>query len=44
MTLSTRFSHRATWSVLKPASFWQEKRDAIIILVQCFAKILSCQT
>ena len=39
---STRFSHRTTLSARKPASFWREKRDTIVILVQGFAKMLSC--
>ena len=37
-TMSTRFPHRNTLSACKPASFWQEKRDAVIILVQGFAQ------
>ena len=32
-TTSTRFSHdRATLSARKPASFWREKRDTVVIL------------
>ena len=27
----------------KPASFWREKRDTVVILVRGFAKLLSCQ-
>ena len=27
----------------KPASFWREKRDAVIIFLRGFAKMLSCQ-
>ena len=42
-TTNTRFSHRATLSARKPASFWREKRDAVVILVRGFAKMLSCQ-
>ena len=42
-TTSTRFSHRTTLSARKPASFWREKRDIVVILVQGFAKMLSCQ-
>ena len=34
MIMSTRFSHRTTLSVCKPASFWREKRDTVIILLQ----------
>ena len=41
-TTSTRFS-RATMSARKPASFWREKRDIVVILAQGFAKMLSCQ-
>ena len=41
-TMSTRFSHRTTVSMHKPASFWQEKRDTVIILVQGLAKMFSC--
>ena len=43
MTMSTRFSHRTTEIVYKPASFLQEKDDTIVILVQGSAKMLSCQ-
>ena len=42
-TTCARFSHKATVSTCKLASFWQEKLDAIIILVQGFAKMLLCQ-
>ena len=42
-TTSTRFSHRTTLSARKPASFWREKRDTVVILVRGFAKMLSCQ-
>ena len=38
-----RFSQRTTLSARKPASFWREKRDTVIILVRGFAKLLSCQ-
>jgi len=38
-----RFSHRTTVSTPKLASFWQEKHGMAIILVQGFAKTLSCQ-
>ena len=38
MTTSTRFM-----SARKPASFWREKRDTVVILAQGFAKMLSCQ-
>ena len=41
-TTSARFS-RATISARKPASFWREKRDIVVILAQGFAKMLSCQ-
>ena len=41
--MSTRFSHRTTASVRKPASFWWEKRDTIVILVRGFAEMLMCQ-
>ena len=41
--MSTRFSHRTTLSARKPASFWREKRDTVVILVRGFAKMLSCQ-
>ena len=37
-TTSTRFSHRTTLSARKPASFWREKRDTVVILVRGFAK------
>ena len=37
-TTSTRFSRRTTLSVRKPASFWREKRDTVVILVRGFAK------
>ena len=40
---STRFSHGTTLSARKPVSFWQGKRDIVVILVQGFAKMLSCQ-
>ena len=30
-------------SAHKPASFWWEKRDIVVILLQGFAKMLSCQ-
>ena len=30
-------------SVRKPASFWREKRDTVVILLRDFAKMLSCQ-
>ena len=40
---STRFSHRTTVRARKPASFWREKRDTVVILVRGFAKMLSCQ-
>ena len=40
-TTSTRFSHKATVSARKPASFWREKRDAAVILVRGFAKMSS---
>ena len=39
----TRFSLRITASVRKPASYWREKRDTIVILVRGFAIMLSCQ-
>ena len=42
-TTSTRFSHSTTLSARKPASFWWEKRDTVVILVRGFAKMLSCQ-
>ena len=42
-TMSRGFSHRTTLSACKPASFWREKCDTIVILEQGFAKILSCQ-
>ena len=38
---STRFSHRTTSSAGKPASFWREKRDTVVILVRGFAKMMS---
>ena len=41
-TTSTIFWHRTTLSARKPASFWREKRDAVVILVRDFAKMLSC--
>ena len=41
--MSMRFSHRATVSTPKLASFWQEKHDMAIILVQGLVKMLSCQ-
>ena len=41
-TTTTRFSHRTIVSASKPASFWREKRDTGVILVQGFAKMLSC--
>ena len=41
-TTSTRFSHRTTLSARKPASFWREKGDTVVILVRGFAKMLSC--
>ena len=41
MTRSMRFSHRTTVSAHKPASFWWEKHDTFIILVQGFEKMLS---
>ena len=41
-TTSTRFSHR-TVSARKPASFWREKRDTVVILVRGFARMSSCQ-
>ena len=40
MTMSKRFSHRTTVSARKPASFWQEKHDTVVILVLGFS---SCQ-
>ena len=40
--MSTRFSHRTTPSKPKPASFWHEKGDIVVILVQSFAKMLLC--
>ena len=40
--MSARFSHRKTVSMSKPASFRQEKRDTVIILVQGFVKMSSC--
>ena len=43
MTRSMRFSHGTTLSMRKPASFWRETCDTVIILVQGFAKMLSCQ-
>ena len=39
----TRFSHTATVSARKPASFWREIRDTVVILVRVFAKMSSCQ-
>ena len=30
-------------SARKPASFWREKRDTVVILVRGFPKMLSCQ-
>ena len=42
-TTSTRFSHRTTVSGRKPASFWREKGDTVVILERDFAKMLSCQ-
>ena len=42
-TTSTRFSHGTTESSRKPASFWQEKLDNVIIFVRGFAKMLWCQ-
>ena len=40
---STRVSHRTTLRARKPASFWREKRDAVVILLRGFAKIMSRQ-
>ena len=34
----TRFSHKATVSARKPASFWREKRDTVFILVRGFSE------
>ena len=42
-TTSTKFSHSTTVSARKPASFWREKRDTVVILVRDFAKKSSCQ-
>ena len=42
-TTSTRFSHRTRVSARKPALFWREKRDTVVILVRGFAKMSSCQ-
>ena len=38
-----RFCDRTAVSVHKPTSFWQEKLDTVIILVQGLAKMLPCQ-
>ena len=38
--MSMRFSHRTTVVARKPWSFWQEKLDTMVILVQGFAKML----
>ena len=40
---STRFSHRKILSARKPASFWWEIRDTVVILVRGFSKMLWCQ-
>ena len=37
---STRFSHRKILSARKPASFWLEIRDTVVILVRGLAKML----
>ena len=42
--MSMRFFHRTTLSACKAGSFWQEKRDTVIILPQGFAKMLSCMS
>ena len=36
--MTLRFSHRTTLSVRKPVSFWQEKCDTVVILLQGFPK------
>ena len=41
--MSMRFSRRTTMSAHKPVSFWREKHDTIIILLQGFPKTLWCQ-
>ena len=38
------YSHRTTLSMCKPVLFWQEKCDAVVILVQGFTKMLSCRS
>ena len=43
MTPNTRFCHRTTVTARKPASFWQEKRDIVVILVRDFARMSSSQ-
>ena len=40
--MSTRLSH-TTLSTRKPAPFWWEKRDTVVILLQGFAKMMSCE-
>ena len=42
-TTSTRFSHKTTVRARKPALFWRENRDTVVILVRGFAKMSSCQ-
>ena len=37
---STRFSHRTTVSTRKPASFWREKRETVVILLQGFTNVV----
>ena len=40
--MSMIFSHLTTMSAHKPASFWREKHDTVVIL-QGFPKMLWCQ-
>ena len=42
--MSTKFSLTKTGSALKPASFWREKRDTVVILERGFAKMLRIKT
>ena len=39
MTASTRFSHATTLSARKPASFWRENLNTVVILVRGFVVV-----
>ena len=42
-TTSTRFPRVTTVSARKPASFWRENRDSVVILAGDLTEMLSCQ-